>query len=196
MRRPRPASNQALSLWLIFGAICAVAVVYVALRPNLQRSNPAIEGANESQRKIADGFRVALARDSTNVDAHIGLADILFDTANWPQAIEHYRAAIRRDSSRVQAIVDLGVSYYNTGDRRQAERLFHLALVRDPHQPVALFNLGIVSEGNMDYAGAMSYFHRALQSSPPDGMKQSILAAMERVQQAGGKTAPPFQGAR
>ena len=95
------------------------------------------------------------------MDARIGLANILYNTSNWSEAIVHYRSAIRQDSSRATALVDLGVCYYNLGDAPDAERLFELALQRDPHQPVALFNLGIVSERRSDYAGAMKYFHRA-----------------------------------
>lgn len=197
-RRPHrpPPTNQALSLWLLFGAIAAATVIYVALKANVERATPPIEGASTEQRQSADQFRAALAKDSSSVDAHIGLANVLYDTGNWSEAVVHYRAAIRRDSSHVHALVDLGVCYYNLGNPSEAERLFSLALVRDPHQPVALFNLGIVNEARANHAAAMSYFHRALESAPPEDMKQAILAAMKRIQEAAGTAAPPLDGGR
>ena len=128
------------------------------------------------------------------MDARVGLGDVLFDTANWPEAIVQYRSAIHQDSTRVAALVDLGVCYYNLGNAAEAERLFQLALARDPHQPRALFNLGIVSEGRSDYEAALQYFHRALQSSPPEDMQQPITEGMQRVMKKLGKAAPPLPG--
>jgi cytochrome c-type biogenesis protein CcmH/NrfG len=193
-RRPRPASNQALQLWLLFGFIAAAVVTYVAVKANLDRASQPIEGSNAEQQKEADRLTAALAKDSTDVDANIALANILYDTGNWSAAVGHYRTAIARDSSRVHAIVDLGVCYYNLGDASQAQRVFLLALEKDPHQPVALFNLGIVHERQSDYAGALQYFHRALESAPPEDMKQTLVEAMQRVQKEAGTSAPPLPG--
>ncbi len=191
-RRPRPASGQALTLWLMAAFVAAVAVVFVAVKSNLERASQPVEGSTEDQQKRADAFRAALEKDSTDVGSRIGLADVLYDTGNWSEAIIHYRSALARDSSRATAIVDLGVCYYNLSDPKQAERLFLLALQRDPHQPQALFNLGIVSERQSKYMEALRYYHRALQSGPPEQIKQPIMEAMARVQKAAGIEAPPL----
>ncbi len=191
-RRPRPQSNVALSLWLGVGAFLALLLVLIAVQANLARNDPQVEGSNGEQQKAADAFRAALERDSTDTRARVGLADILFDTGNWSEAIIHYRSAVRADSSLITAIVDLGVCYYNLSVPQEAERLFHLALAREPHQPFALFNLGIVHERRGDTEGALEYFHRALQASPPDNMKPAVMEAMQRVVEASGKQAPPL----
>jgi tetratricopeptide (TPR) repeat protein len=191
-RRPRPQSNVALQLWLGVGAFLALLLVFIAFQANMERDKPQVEGSNQDQQKQADLFRAALAKDSTDVEARIGLADILFDTGNWSEAIVHYRSAIHRDSTRVGAIVDLGVCYYNLSQPDDAERLFQLGLARDPHHPFALFNLGIIQERRGDLAQALQYFHRALESAPPENMKPSILEAMQRVQKQTGKAAPPL----
>jgi Tfp pilus assembly protein PilF len=193
--RPRPASNQALSLWLLFGFIMAAAVVYTAIKANVDRARQPVEGSNPEQQKQADTFMLALAKDSTNIDAHVGLANLLYDTGNWSDAIVHYRAALARDSTHVHVLVDLGVCYYNLSRPDEAEKLFRLALVRDPKQPIALFNLGIVHERRGEGEKALEFFHRALESSPPEELRQGIMAAMQRLQQATGKTAPPLPGA-
>ena len=191
-RRPRARSHVALSLWLGVGAFLALLLVLIAVQANLERQNPGVEGSDAEQQKLADEFRNALARDSTDVHARVGLANILFDTANWSEAIVHYRSAVHHDSSLVTAIVDMGVCYYNLSVPDEAERLFMLALARDPHQSFALFNLGIVYERRGEPDQALQYFHRALQSSPPENMKQAVLEAMQRVAKQTGKTAPPL----
>ena len=193
-RRPRPprAQPQAISIYLMVAAVIAVAVLLVAVRGFHQTNFAPIEGARENQQKTADAFRAELAKDSTNVEAHIGLADVLYDTGNWSEAIIHYRAALARDSSRATTLVDLGVCYYNLSEPERAAELFQLALKRDPHQPVALFNLGIVAERRGDNREALQYLHRALESDPPENMKQPLVEAMQRVQKALGITAPPI----
>ena len=195
-RRPRPQSNVALSLWLGVGSFLALLLVLIAVQANLERDQPQVEGSNEEQQKAADQLRAALEKDSTDTRARVGLADILFDTGNWSEAIVHYRSAVRQDSSLVTAIVDQGVCYYNLSVPDEAERLFNLALARDPHQPFALFNLGIVHERRGDAARALEYFHRALQTSPPENMKPAVMEAMQRVAPLTGKQAKPLDQPR
>ena len=195
-RRPRPASNQATTLWLAFGSVCAAIVLFIALKANVERASQPVPGSNPDEQKHADELRGALEKDSTNVDARIALADLLYNTANWSEAIVHYRSAVHHDSTRTPAIVDLGVCYYNLGDPDEAERYFLLGLSRDPHHPIALFNLGIVNEHRANYDAALDYFHRALQSNPPGEMTGPITEAMQRVMKAQGKAAPPLSGPR
>ncbi|TMQ68327.1 MAG: tetratricopeptide repeat protein [Candidatus Eisenbacteria bacterium] len=178
------------------GALAVAVVIYMAIKANYERATAPIEGSSEAQQAAADSVLRAIERDSTDVTAHVRLANILFDTGNWSDAIVHYRAALRRDSSQVTAIVDLGVCYFNLGESDQAERHFELALAHDPHQPIALFNLGIVHEHRKDYRGALGYFHRALQSGPPDNMQQPLVEAITRIQRKTGTQAPPLPEAR
>jgi len=192
-RRPRPQSNVALSIWLGVGAFLALILVVIALQATHERPGQAgVEGSNADQQKEADVFRDTLAKDSTNVPARLGLANILFDTGNWTEAIVHYRSAVRQDSSLVPAIVDMGVCYYNLSATGEAEKLFALALARDPHQPYALFNLGIVYEHEGKPEEALEHFHRALESAPPEAMKSALVEAIGRVAKQTGKTAPPL----
>ena len=191
-RRPRPQANVALSLWLGVGAFLALLLIPIAVQANLERDAPQVEGSSADQQKEADAFRAALEKDSTDTRSRVGLADILFDTGNWPEAVVHYRSAVRHDSSLVTAIVDLGVCYYNLSMPDEAERHFRLALAREPHQPFALFNLGIVYERRGDMSTALEYFHRALQTSPPENMKPALMEAMQRVAELSGKEARPL----
>ena len=195
-RRPRPASNQATTLWLTFGSILAVIVLFIGLKANVERASQPVAGSSPEEQKHADELRAALEKDSTNVDARIALGDVLYNTANWSEAIVHYRSAVHHDSTRTPAIVDLGVCYYNLGDPDEAERYFLLGLARDPHHPIALFNLGIVNEHRGNYDAALDYFHRALQSAPPGDLTGPITESMQRVMKQQGKEAPPLPSAR
>ena len=196
IRRPRPrpprGSQQATTLWLVFGTFAALMVIWVAIKANVDRATQPVEGSSPEQQVNADSLMRELQRDSTNVSARVRLGDILYDTGNWNDAIVHYRAALRMDSTLVSALVDLGVCYYNLGATEEAERHFTLALRREPHQPVALFNLGIVSERRKAYREAMDYYHRALQTAPPEEIKQAIMAGMARIQQAQGLQPGPL----
>lgn len=178
----------------MFAVLAAVLLVYIAISNTNKSSQPKppVEGSTADQQQLADQFRHALEHDSTDVEARLGLADVMFDTGNWNEAIAHYARVVAADSSRVGAIVDLGVCYYNTGRSEQAERLFQLALVRDPHHPVALFNMGIVNEHKKDYDASLKYFHRCLESGPPENMREPLLQAMQRVLQASGQKASPL----
>ena len=193
-RRPPRGSQEALSLWLVFGTIMAIVVIYVAIKANVDRVQPAVQGASGPQQLTADSLRRALDQDSSDVAARVHLGDVLYDTGNWSEAIVHYRAAIRRDSSLTNALVDLGVCYYNLGDAQEAERHFRLALQRDPHQSVALYNLGIVYERRGDAKQALEFYHRALQTEPPPEMKQAVIEAMSRVQEKAGVRPRPLGG--
>jgi cytochrome c-type biogenesis protein CcmH/NrfG len=193
-RRPAPPSNQATTLWITFGSLCAIIVIFIALKANVERASQPVQGSSPEEQGHADELRATLDKDSTNVDARIALADILYNTANWSDASVQYRSAVAHDSTRTGALVDLGVCYYNLGDPDQAERCFLLGLAREPAHPIALFNLGIVNEHRGDYAKALDYFHRALQSHPPGDLTGPITEAMQRVMKEQGTKAPPLPG--
>jgi cytochrome c-type biogenesis protein CcmH/NrfG len=197
-RRPRPqrADNTVLSLWLVFGTIAALVVVWVAVNSNVNRTRPPVEGASPAQQANADSLLAIVQRDTTNVDARNQLADVLYDTGNWSDAIVQYRATVRMDSTRVAAIVDMGVCYFNLSDGAEAERLFKLAIGRDPHQVVALFNLGILYESRKQWKESLQYFHEAMQSNPPPAMEQPLQDHMLQVMKQVGGNAPPLPSAK
>jgi tetratricopeptide (TPR) repeat protein len=192
-RRPRPVANpNALFLWMFLGVVAAALLVWQAVDGFRKNNAVPVEGATVDQQRLADSLRTALARDTTNVDATIEYANVLYDTANWAEAAKYYARAIGRDSSRVMAIVDMGVCYYNQGNTARAEALFQLALAREPGQTVALFNLGIVNERLGESETALKYFHRSLEAGPPEEMKQQIVQHMQQILEKTGKKVPPL----
>lgn len=195
VRRPRPrplANPNALFLWMFLGVVAAAFLVWQAVDGSRRNNAVPVQGASEDQQRLIDSLRTVIRRDSTNVDATIEYANLLYDTANWAEAATCYARAIARDSTRVMAIVDLGVCWYNQGEMARAEGLFQLALVREPGQPVALFNLGVVNERAGENGTALKYFHRSLEAGPTEEMKQQIVQHMQQILAKTGQKAPPL----
>jgi cytochrome c-type biogenesis protein CcmH/NrfG len=184
--RPRPPQGpqQALQtqLWVVLGAMAVMIILFTAFK-GFQQNNPppAVPGAREEQQHVADLARAELAKDSTNINARIALANILYDTGNWPEAIIHYRSAQRTDPDRVETIVDLGVCYYNLADVDAASAQFKRALELNPKHPVALFNMGIVTEAANKFDESLKYYQRAMDSNPPESMRPPLQEAIDRV---------------
>jgi hypothetical protein len=197
-RPPRgPQQQMQMQLWLILGGVAVLLVLFTAWQ-GFRKNNvpaPAVEGAQAAQQQMADLARAELAKDSTNVNARIHLANVLYDTGNWSEAIVHYKSAMRSDPGRIETLVDLGVCYYNLAQPDEAIRLFEMALKLNSNHPVALFNLGIVAEGQNRLEAALKYYQRAMQAGPPEGMGEPLQAATQRVSAKLGGTAPPGGGA-
>lgn len=202
--RPRAAQTAAeklqFQLWLVLGGFAVLLVMYTAFQ-GFQKNNaaqPKIAGANEEMEHAATMARNELAKDSTNVNARIMLANILYDTANWPEAIIHYKSALRSDSTRVTTLVDLGVCYFNLGDTDDAIEKFRAALRHEPNHPVALFNMGVVAESRNELDEALAWYAKAQKAGGPQGLQQSLAEAMQRAQQkkSGGGAAGGGMGGR
>jgi tetratricopeptide (TPR) repeat protein len=193
-RRPRPEAMQPvqMQIWLFAGAAILMGIVYFALQGFWRSNAVPVAGAQPEQQQRADAARTVLERDSTNVEARIELANVLYDTGNWSEAIIHYRSAHRLDPKRATTVVDLGVCYYNLGQFAAAESEFKHALELDPHQVFALFNLGIVAQSQERWEEALDYFHRALRAGPPEEMKGPLEQHLQTVMAKAGKAPPPL----
>src|SRR5215471_17686807 len=193
-QRERPGAMEPvqMQIWLFAGIAVILGIVYFAAQGFWKSNVPPVEGANAQQEQRADAARAVLAKDSTNVMARITLANVLYDTGNWSDAIVHYKSALRLDPNRATTVVDMGVCYYNLGRSAAAESLFQHALVLDPHQAVAMFNLGVIAESQERWDEALAQFHRALESGPPDEMKKVLQQHIEAAMAKTGKTPPPL----
>ncbi len=194
VRRTRPDAMQPvqMQLWLFVGAAVVLGILYFAAQGFWDSNAVPVTGARPEQQQRADLARRTLEQDSLNVAARLELANVLYDTGNWSEAIVHYRSAERLEPKRATTVVDLGVCYYNLGQFAAAESLFQHALSLDRQQVFALYNLGIVAEAQERWDEAMDYYHRALQSNPPEGMKAPLQEHLQAVMTKAGKTAPPL----
>lgn len=198
-RAPRsPQEALQVQLWLVLGGIAVLIVMYTAFKGFQKNNTPVqqqIAGASQEMDHAATMARSELAKDSTNVNARIMLANIMYDTANWSEAIIHYKSALRSEPNRVTTIVDLGVSYFNLGSNAEAKELFESALKLEANHPIALFNMGVVSESEEKYDVALSFYNRAMNAKDvPEGMKQGLPEAIKRTQDKKNGIASPMGG--
>jgi tetratricopeptide (TPR) repeat protein len=100
-----------------------------------------------------------IEQDSTNVAARISLANALYDTANWDEAIVHYKSAMRFESAAGHHDRRPRRVLYNLSAFAVAESLFKQAIAIDPKLPQALFNLGVVAEQQQRWDEALDYYH-------------------------------------
>ncbi len=180
----------------IVGAVAiavVIGLVYFAAQGAMKTNAPAVAGADPRMQQAADAARATLDRDSTNLAARIDLANVLYDTANWSEAIIHYKSAMRLDPQRVTTVVDLGVCYYNLGHFAAAESLFTHALTVHAEHPIALFNLGIVAETQNRFDEALGFFHRAMRSNPPAEVRSVLEEHIKNVMAKTGKQPPPLK---
>jgi tetratricopeptide (TPR) repeat protein len=182
-----------VQIWLFTGAAVVLGILYFAAQGFMRSNVPAVAGARPEQQQRADLARRLLAQDSTNVAARIELANVLYDTGNWSEAIIHYRSAERMDPQRATTVVDLGVCYYNLGQFAPAESLFQHALTLDSKQVFALFNLGIVAESAERWQEALDYYHRAMRANPPEAMKPVLEQHLQAVMARTGTQAPALR---
>lgn len=193
-RRERPGTMQPIQMqiWLFAGIAVILGIVYFAAQGFWKSNVKPVEGANAQQEQRADAARAVLAKDSTNVMARIELANVLYDTGNWSEAIVHYKSAERLDPNRATTVVDMGVCYYNLGRFAQAESLFQRALVLDPQQPIAMFNLGIIAEAQGNWSEALTQYHRAMQANPPAEMRPMLQQHIQQAMTKTGAKPPPL----
>lgn len=193
--RARRDAMQPVQMQIVVAVAIAVIVGLVAYAAKgfMKTNAPAVAGADPQLQQAADAARALLERDSSNVAARINLANVLYDTANWGEAIIHYKSALRLDPQRVTTVVDMGVCYYNLGQAEAAESLFTHALTIDPSQPIALFNLGVVAEGQSRWNDALGFYHRAVQANPPAEVRAVLEEHIKTVMAKTGKQPPPLQ---
>ena len=193
-RRTRPDAMQPIQmqLWLFAGIAVVMGILYFAAQGFWNSNAKPVEGAAPQQQQRADAARAVLEKDSTNLVARIELANVLYDTGNWSEAIVHYKSAERLDPKRSTTVVDMGVCYYNLGRFTVAESLFHHALALDPHQAVAMFNLGIIAESKGQWDESLKQYHRALEADPPEAMKQILQQRIQEAMAKTGRTPPPL----
>lgn len=79
--------------------------------------------------RARERFRLALASDPTNVEAHAGLGDIAYRERDLVMAKEHYARALDRSPAYIPARLSLADVTWELGDRTVARR--HYAVVHD-----------------------------------------------------------------
>lgn len=151
-----PAGSAPSWIWLAIGVICLGVVLVAAVSITTAPPPFEVPGASPIQANLADSLRRALQRDSLKVEDNLRLANLLYDTQNYGQAIPYYRRVVRVEPDRHDARVDLAVSLHQSGKTEEALAELRRVLEAKPDHAIAHFDLGVIHEfiGELDEAEA------------------------------------------
>lgn len=126
-----------------------------------------VAGVPPADEATVQAYRSILARDPRNLQAAVGLANLLYDARRYAEAIPFYQQAFALDSHDINVSTDLGTALWYTGRADEALRQYDKSLAIDPTHAQTLFNVGIVqSEGRHDRAAAVKAWETLLAAHP------------------------------
>ncbi|MFN8673231.1 MAG: tetratricopeptide repeat protein [Candidatus Sericytochromatia bacterium] len=95
-------------------------------------------------KQMVQKYKDALAKNPKDTEALTGLANMYYDSGQYPKAIEHYKKVIEIDEKNSNVQSDLGTAYFYTKDLKNAEVHLKKALEFDEKNLNARYNLGVV----------------------------------------------------
>ena len=136
-------------------------------------------------------YRSNLAEDPHNLAALIGLANALYDSSQWREAIEYYEQALQLNPHNADTITDMGTCYRNLGMPDRAIAAYERSLRIEPAHANTLFNLGVVyGHDKKDYAKAIAAWDQLLRTAPNHPRAAHVhemLRVFRKAQKEGGR---------
>jgi tetratricopeptide (TPR) repeat protein len=130
------------------------------------------------------------AREPSNPQPRVDLANLYFDADRYDDAIKWYADALKLTPNDVNVSTDLGVSYYYTNQPDKALDQFAHSLKIDPKHPKTLLNLGIVRAfGKQDLDGATEVWQQLIKLAPDSPEGQAAKRALDTLQSGHAGTA-------
>lgn len=105
-------------------------------------------------KKMVEGYKSDLAKNPKDTKALLGLANMYYDSGQYPKAIDYYEKAVAIEPKNSNARADLGTCYFYSNMNDKAIKHFKVAIESDPTNLNARYNLGIVykNDGKVDQA--------------------------------------------
>ncbi len=206
--RPAPAPTaQSISgtawIFLAAGLLCGGAIGYTlhgAVGPREEGGAPmgpadVMSGASAGQAmpqgqmppgqmpqevvKMISEYRQRLATNPDDVDANIGMGNLLFDSGQWDRAVDSYQRALDKVPGNADVRVDMAVALHNLGQNQKAKDEMERVTRENPSHRNAWLNLGVVSAQLGDRAGAVKAWEQYLKLEPDGPHAASIRAQIE-----------------
>jgi cytochrome c-type biogenesis protein CcmH/NrfG len=112
-------------------------------------------------------LEAAIAKNSTDMQSRVQLADMYFDAERFPEATKWYEDALKIDPRNVNASTDLGIAYYYMNEPDRALAQFDRSLAIDPKHTKTHLNIGIVRAfGKQDLQGAAQAWRQVIEIAP------------------------------
>ncbi len=117
-----------------------------------------------------------LKADANNPGLLAEIANVYYDTQQYPTAIDYYGRALKIAPENANVRTDLGTAMWYLGNSDGAIEQFNQALRYEPTKANALFNLGIVKwQGKMDVDGAVAAWQKLLTTNPSYEAKDKVV---------------------
>ena len=134
-------------------------------------------------REMIAGYKATLAKDPDNVEANIGLGNLLFDSSQWERAIEHYQRALAKSPRNADVRVDMAICYHNLGQDDLAKKELERVTREQATHMNAWLNLGVVSANSGDRATAIRAWEQYLKLDPNGQHAGAIRQQIEALKQ-------------
>jgi tetratricopeptide (TPR) repeat protein len=131
--------------------------------------------------EMVQQYRQALARDPDDVDANIGLGNLLFDSGQWQKAVEHYGRALAKAPGNADVRVDRAVALHNLSRNDEALKELERVTREHPQHLNAWLNTGVIEATVGDRAGAIRAWEQYLKLAPSGQHADAIRAQIEEL---------------
>lgn len=145
----------------------------------------------DQMKKMADTQAAPLIEklksDPGNASLLANIANVYYDTQQFPTAIDYYQQALKIEPANTGARTDMATAYWYTGDSDTAIAEFQKSLSYEPNKANTLFNLGIVEwQGKMDIQKAVAAWQKLLDTNPNYEAKDKVLQLMAQAEKHAG----------
>jgi cytochrome c-type biogenesis protein CcmH/NrfG len=128
-----------------------------------------------------------LKADPSNAALLANIANVYYDTQQYPTAIDYYQRALKVEPANAGVRTDMATAYWYTGDADTAIKEFQKSLSYEPNKANTLFNLGIVEwQGKMDIDKAVATWQKLLDTNPNYEAKDKVLELMAQAKKHSG----------
>lgn len=105
-------------------------------------------------KQMVQKYKSALEKNPKDVEALTGLANMYYDSGQYPKAITYYEKIVTIEPKNSNVQSDLGTSYFYTKDYEKAIEHFNKAIEVDKKNLNARYNLGVAykDQGKKDLA--------------------------------------------
>ncbi len=165
---------------------------YRYLAPN-EAKNPHNQPAPTSQSAQVPAFdqnhyqhlREKAEKNPGNFKDNLDLANFLFDSQRFSEALSYYQKAIQIDSKVPDVLVDAGVCHFNLNQFSEAKSFFVKAIDIDSRHINALYNLGVVSAQLGEMPDMIKYWEKLIEVAPQTQQAQNARQMLDQTRQSG-----------
>lgn len=142
------------------------------------------EGEPINLNALADieNYKAILRKDPENLQAHVQIGNLYFDTKQDLLAIEHYRKALQIDPKNPNVRTDMAIALRRTGNPDKAVEELRKVISTDPKHAQSRYNLGIILiHDKGDIEGGVKAWEALLENVPGYPYRDSLKAEITRM---------------